>query len=432
MSRPTTSPPTWATSGSATKTEPSVGRKTGGWKFKDIPPFDEWNWWMNLVGLWLTWLKDAYPVFVTPEDAWENLGDGEVGYVDENDHGAQPGSLADLFATNQPTSALAADGVSVFYSVSASPNPRQVLRNATGTIVKTFTKSNGGGVTKLVVAPGGYLYAAYSTHVDCWRVANGTLVWTHNSGGTVYDICYYAGKLFIASSSGAQQLVCVAYDTGAPQWTYDHGATLAAVGCRGNTVIVGGSPSAHASSATLRAININNGYDAAGEGGLGVDGGSQCWDIVTTDPVQSQGLWADRHGIYVAQNGGNLLEKHDVVTGAATQSYTFPAAGDIQRVAGDHEYVYVAYADGGFLTGSIWCFEKVSLQPKWRLQDNNDPFIDVVSDGCAVWAAKSTTSAGDEAVRRIVRGNRPHLFRRSQGGADWYEPNAGAITPEEG
>lgn len=47
----------WATTG--VKTEPSAGEKAAGWDGVFKPPFQWFNWWMNIVYTWVVWL-DAY------------------------------------------------------------------------------------------------------------------------------------------------------------------------------------------------------------------------------------------------------------------------------------------------------------------------------------------------------------------------------------
>lgn len=42
--------------GKPTKVEPAADRKTAGWKPKDKPPAQHWNWFKNLVGQWTAWL----------------------------------------------------------------------------------------------------------------------------------------------------------------------------------------------------------------------------------------------------------------------------------------------------------------------------------------------------------------------------------------
>lgn len=47
----------WATTGA--KTEPTLGEKAAGWDGVFKPPFQWFNWWMNLIYLWVVWL-DAF------------------------------------------------------------------------------------------------------------------------------------------------------------------------------------------------------------------------------------------------------------------------------------------------------------------------------------------------------------------------------------
>jgi len=55
MSKPTRVS-TWATSGTALKQDPGTSKQSEGWAV-EAPPVQYFNWWMNIVGQWVTWLE---------------------------------------------------------------------------------------------------------------------------------------------------------------------------------------------------------------------------------------------------------------------------------------------------------------------------------------------------------------------------------------
>jgi hypothetical protein len=68
MSKPVDNP-VWSTdanypagaepwSGTATKTEPSSGKQDEGWEPGEHPPAQYFNWWQNLVYLWIAWFEE--------------------------------------------------------------------------------------------------------------------------------------------------------------------------------------------------------------------------------------------------------------------------------------------------------------------------------------------------------------------------------------
>lgn len=50
----------WATGGGADIVEPTLGQKQGGWVVGTKPPNGWFNWWKNLVHLWLVWLDSKF------------------------------------------------------------------------------------------------------------------------------------------------------------------------------------------------------------------------------------------------------------------------------------------------------------------------------------------------------------------------------------
>lgn len=58
MSRPDQLPE-WASGTGADRTEPPSGQKETGWQSGQVPPAGWWNWWANLVYLWLVYI-DPY------------------------------------------------------------------------------------------------------------------------------------------------------------------------------------------------------------------------------------------------------------------------------------------------------------------------------------------------------------------------------------
>lgn len=51
--------PEWASGGSAAITDPTLAEKQLGWTDGEEPPAEYFNWWMNLVFLWISYLSTA-------------------------------------------------------------------------------------------------------------------------------------------------------------------------------------------------------------------------------------------------------------------------------------------------------------------------------------------------------------------------------------
>jgi hypothetical protein len=71
MATKPTTVPNWADTG--TKVEPSSGKKATGWEYEEKPPFEYFNWWMNLIGLWCAYLDDLGSSDITNDSAIPGL-----------------------------------------------------------------------------------------------------------------------------------------------------------------------------------------------------------------------------------------------------------------------------------------------------------------------------------------------------------------------
>jgi len=73
MAKPTRDS-TWATGGGALKTDPGISKQAEGWSI-EAPPVQYFNWWMNIVGQWISYLD----VQVDAVAAQQNNYDAIVG-----------------------------------------------------------------------------------------------------------------------------------------------------------------------------------------------------------------------------------------------------------------------------------------------------------------------------------------------------------------
>lgn len=78
--------PEWASGGSAAITDPTLAEKQLGWTGGEEPPAEYFNWWMNLVYLWIVWLASQvttptlHTVGGAGEPAYQNSFSGSAGF----------------------------------------------------------------------------------------------------------------------------------------------------------------------------------------------------------------------------------------------------------------------------------------------------------------------------------------------------------------
>lgn len=98
--------PDWATdtvnngsNNTANKVTPGAAKKAAGWGFPEKPPRGEFNYWMNLVGLWIRQLVS--PVYTSQVDT----------YVSSNGDKILPDNSASALAIDLPASPVEGDTV---------------------------------------------------------------------------------------------------------------------------------------------------------------------------------------------------------------------------------------------------------------------------------------------------------------------------------
>lgn len=440
MSRPTEDPPNWATGSGAQITEPPAQRKEIGWVTAMLPPADYWNWWMNLVGQWLTHLSTGYPSYSTLEAAYADLPAGGVAWVDENDRD-QLLNGAGGWATAGGTAgvsivAVCATGTGILYAEASGGHPKLALRGTPQTVVQTYTKTNAGTVNALLFADN-YVVAAYGNYVECWNYTTGASLWVYNHGASVYGLAYQGERVCLAGASGTgtKHARALVISTGSVSWSYAHGSagvSLFSVTAIPGAFVIGGNASSFASGATLRALVYLTGADAANEGGTGADVAGIAWDKVSAD-LGTLALAGDRTGLWMQDTNTGTINRLDTTSGATLASYTVTSGWDTYAICVDQDNVYLAMDEGSLsANGWVYCFDKVSIATKWRWKQSGDPVRSVTSDGCAVFAGV-LVDAGENGLKRLYRGNKPHLFRRTTWGssaAQRFDLNARLITPE--
>ncbi len=428
MGKPTTVPPTWAYDAAADVDTPPTQQRAIGWIAEDIPPAGWINYLYKWWSSWLDYLQGAYPGFDTLEDAYAGLTAGDAAIVYEADRNSIAGDEhSDGGTAAAAVTAVCATGIDVVFADGG--DPKMVARADMDTVVRTFTKTNAGTVQKLV-NDGSRLYAAYGNYVEAWNLSTGASVWVYDHGATVWDIAVYDGRLFLGgvSGTGAKEVRSINAEVGgAAQWSYNHNGTVFSVTATHNRVIIAGAASGHASGAHMRALQHATGNDATNEGGTAADTTGVAWNRVMANAISANSLAADARGLWVVDDTANTVIRIDVALGTTVQtSATMTAINANHGIAVDQDYVILGTDD------YVYALDRATLGTVWRHYFSGATARCVDSDGCAVYGGFSNVG-GDQGVRRIYRGNRPHYFRRitiGGAGAERYQVNPRKIVAE--
>lgn len=432
MSRPTTDPPTWATSATAEITEPPSQRKTTGWTSGLIPPAGYWNWWMELVGEWLTFLKTAPPVYTDLGEAALDSAQGDVVIVDEHNGWTPGGSYANYetpgkaagndltdIATYGPYLVIFEDGAGAAY---------RVARSDPATTVTTYTKTQA-GTNRRVISDGVYVLLAYGNFIECFDV-DGSQMWSYDHGGSVKDLCFYRNYVVFVADPGTGGFTARRLQIdggGTSDASFDHGNTLYACTASGSRVYVAGLHSTYASNASLRCLTPTL-YDATGEGGVGSS--SQAWDVdQATIQDEAGSLVTDDDHLYLgyAETAPVQLEVRSLSDGQVLADRVLTNF-KVVKLAVDQDYLVAAMWDtAAGNQGQFAAFSKSMLGKVWYYDSIGATVVyAIATDGCAVWGGISIP-AGTRSFYRVYRGNRQTVFRRMDYSdsvtGDYYTPH---------
>ena len=398
--------PEWGSAGDAEIVIPATSKQQKGWVVEK-PAHEWWNWWMNLVYQWLVYFDLTTARWTTLESFVAASAAGDTGIVDEYDLGTQPGTQAAIRSTSYAAGAgIDCDGERVIVGGTGGSQPFSTSRTDIASDNVTYARTNSGTITQCLI-DGTYAVVAYDRYVECFNASTGSSLWVYDYGATntVNDIAMDGTRVYAVGDKSTSQLVAITIaggGAGTEAWNYNHNADLESVATDGFRVYVAGAASGHASGANLRSVIASNGKDNNNEGGNGADA-VQAWDIVTTNAVNWRHCVAT-DGTHLAigyPTGAQHLEVRSCASGNTIASA--PMGGnDARGVAIDHELILFSDTNG-----DLYAVDKRTLAHRWLYNPATSTAFGVATDGAAVFISK-----GDGDAERVVRGNRPQLWRR--------------------
>tara|TARA_R110000824_G_scaffold30668_10_gene100646 strand:+ start:805 stop:2136 length:1332 start_codon:yes stop_codon:yes gene_type:complete len=415
--RPTDTPD-WASGGIIL--EPPVAKQGVGWELREFPPFNFVNWFWNRSAIWVQHFASVASRFETIEGAIE-IGPASPFALDgtclvKGDEAFTPGSVHTVDVTNLGAAAqvIAATGRSVVMQPgdpdggAVAADVRSFRRDGSGTVIATYQIA--ATATVRILADG--VHVAYPQNNDLHVYDHDTganLFIQALGGGTINDIAWDDGFIYVVGTFGGAQIKKINRLTGVTVWAFDHNAALESVAVYGDRVFVAGVASAHASGATIRSVRASDGFDTTGEGGNGTDNNQ--WNAVqgtlTTLPRM---LAVDGRGLYVG--AGAAVEVRSPAGGEVINTISAPFGNDIRSIKIDHARLFAATSDRVFPVGSgaLHVFDRDTLAQVWRyLQVGNDRVHDIATDGDAVFVAQII---GNNVVPRLYRGTRTSWWQR--------------------
>jgi len=406
--------------------EPPASKQAGGWLFEEPPPYNFVNWFWNRVASWAQHFSATASRFEQPEDAVENAGPVLAGAVFpvggtclvKGDEDNIPGAThtADAAALGASGGTVAASGRSFAVQfgdpdAGGAGDIEVFRRDGTGTKISTILAA--ATRTPRLLNDGVHVAWADGNSIRLNNHDNGTSVYSVAlAPGAINDIAWTHDRIYVVGTFASGQLKAINRLTGATIWSYDHNADLHSVAVYGNQVFVAGDASGHGSGATIRSVRASDGFDNAGEGGLGTD--ALQWDAVQGTPSTLQHmLAADGRGLYVGQ--GQEVDVRGLADGLVVDSITTPFTDDVRSVNIDHERLVVGTSNrttGGGGSGALHVFDRDTLAQVWRYRDGaGDTRIhDTATDGHALFVAQEIGLAN--TLPRLYRGTRTGWWQR--------------------
>lgn len=384
---------------------------------EDIPPAGWVNWFWNLVGDWLTFLSTAPTVYDTLQDAYADTTAGDIVIVDEKDGslGASPGeSKASGLTAGIDVDALCCTGKSVIYASGA--NLVELARDDFATVIRTYAPTVVGNITHVTSDGSVLVLIAGFRYVECLRLSDGVSLWTYDATAAfaIGTACICRNRYVVAGSNGAgDDVACLNLATGALYWSFNHGATVYGIAAAGARVFLAGHASGFASGATLRCLRLDTGAAATNEGGAAVDATGTAWNQVQPDRQEHfNTLATDGRHLFCGMPLGaaSQLEVRGCGDGEVLQSKVITNY-DVQGIAVDQGFVFVVAATAGAL-GRTMAFDRTSFAMAWAWADPTYDHAFVAADGTGMFVGRAGLVAGQPALYRRHRGNRPTMFRR--------------------
>lgn len=409
--------PQWATNPpdpGNVETPPLAAQRIG-WQFRDKMPFQWVNWLWNQVSAWLGHYSQTSSVFKRLEDAVNApvaapLQLGATCLVDEDDGGVALNILdeitIDSLVGNYNVRDVAATATGVFVVVSedgASVGTDPVLLkrlNRDGTESDVTYSTNGiVGDTKLW-ADGDIVVLASYNLIECWDYATGALLWSKNlSNDLSRHVTADTLQVYVTNKSEVYAYRRRDGDGGSAgdlEWVHDHGESVWAIACNGETVFVLGMSGGATDS--LQAIRARD--------------GSIVW---TQDPDSlngiSAGLACDGPVLYLTRTKSIVPDVHVTEARRALDgevSWSVDPDDGGMSLAVDQDYLW--------RTRGAW--ELVDKQTGHVLGINayivgGSPVLatSIASDGAALWVGLNANANGVHLLK-VARGNRIRHWRR--------------------
>lgn len=415
---------TWATdAGTRAVPIPASIKATGAIPFHPLGS-SIFNGLLGLLTDWVNYFASTVASYDKLEDAVAALVAGDTCIVNEYDYDTFPGERV-IAAGGVGVDAIDATGKSVVYVDTAQlaearsrANLTDVLATYTTAAVATVARIRSDGVSVII---------ASGTIVELFdHDAGGAPTWTYDHTATVNDCCMDATRVYIAcNTAGAIEVRALNRTNGAVLWSYQHNGNVEAICTNGRQVFISGLASGHASLATMRSIDAENGFDESNEGGTGQSTSGMTWDSTYANPPLVGGLQTDGDILAVWPNAA--------VAGPlswSAQDGTQIAAGPIvtpliSKIAIDHRYIYQAH---GISPSIIYALDKRTMARAWAAEVDT-AYVALASDGQNLFAAATLASSAELA--KFATGTRVKTWHRVDPSTKDYLPYKQLIIPEE-
>jgi outer membrane protein assembly factor BamB len=389
---------TWATAG--TSTLPDLAKRLIGWLFQEPPAYDLMNWLFQHLAE-LTGTAGKYD---TLEEATADLSIDDTCIVDEYDLKSNPGSESASTTPNEGIIGNADFGsidvtaLRVVCSESADSDkvysiPRD-LDWSTGPDLIQYLRTNA-GVNRRIASDGVIVVLAYGNFIEAFDHDTAASLWVYDHTAQVNSVAIGGTAVYLAgiADGGGNTHRALNRTTGAAVWSQAHGAALESVATDGDQVYVGGA--AGGGGAELRALNPAT--------------GAPNWSTaaLVAGVTWYHNIASDGRRLYVAAN--TTLYILDRENGAVIQNRLLTdvilgiAVTGTSAVGVDDDVVL--QIDKTNLDVTVWREQKTT----GGVQATNRA---VASDGAGVFVAMDANGAAGNTVSRLVRSNRPQVWRR--------------------
>lgn len=395
-SRPSSTPPSWATAGSAEVTPPNPAQRAAGFVSGTVVVTGFVNWLFAQVWAWIAYLDALGTPYTSLTTAWDALVAGQAATVFEDDSGAPTTYSA---STGAQVGCLATDGRYLVWAA-ATGNPVVASRDTPGTTIRTLTRTST-GANRAVVIVGDLVLLAYGQRAELFRLSTGASLWVYDHGAAVNDVAIYDLSAYLVGASGTGTITAreIALVNGVQLSSYNHGAALHSVWADAGGIYIGGlagTGGAHLRGFALGSIS------------------SPAWSTILTAALGDSGLIrGDDLRLVAGVDDGtvSLIDRGDgtvVTSRLITGGYGAPAVRGLDI---DHGGIYVSTWDSAGTASVISRLDK-ALNLAWTATGGSETAAGIVSDGGRLWTW-GTPTGSNPGLRSHRRQNRPGTwFRR--------------------